>query len=229
MSRLVPDGFLTIRQAAEKLAVAMYSGIPDRLTVKGFKELGIVVADGAANDEAFDEIWVAVDGGKIQTFVVGRGRVEALKLSDRMSKSIPGLRHPRGADFSLLRPRNPLRKQFVEWFGPDLSVIAIMFRETEIDRLARTLLRARRRRVASSGASTAGRPQRQVEVKAIIREVVDQGARRPTESMKALTREVNRRVDKLVSDDTVRRALDDLHRETGDRRFERVRRVTRPA
>jgi hypothetical protein len=185
MNRLVPDGFLTIRQAAEKLAVAMYSGISDRSIVKDLRELGIDVADGDANDEAFDEIWVAVDGGKIQTFVVGRGRVEDLKLSARMSKSIPGLRHPRGADFNLLRPRNLLHKQFVEWFGPGLSMIAIMFRETQIDRLARTLLRARRR-ATSLGARQAGRPRRQVEVKAKIREVVDQGAWRPTESIKAL-------------------------------------------
>jgi hypothetical protein len=138
-----------------------------------------------------------------------------------LSKSIPGLRNPRGADFNLLRPRNPLRKQFVEWFGSDLSMIAIVFRETEINRLARTLLRARRRRVAAAAARKTGRPQRRVEVKAKIREVVDQGAWRPTKSIKALTREVNRRVDKPVSDDTVGRALDDLHRETGDRRFER--------
>jgi hypothetical protein len=139
MTRLVPDGFLTIRQAAKKLAVAMYSGIPDRSIVEGFKELGIDVADGAANDEAFDEIWVAVDGGKIQTFVLGPGRVEALKLSAELSKSIPSLRNPRGADFNLLRPSNPLRKQFVVWFGSDLSMIAIVFRETQIDRLARIL------------------------------------------------------------------------------------------
>ena len=72
MSRLVPDGFLTIRQATDKLAVAMYSGIPDRSIVEGFKELGIDVADGAANDEAFDEIWAAVDGGKSRRSCLGQ-------------------------------------------------------------------------------------------------------------------------------------------------------------
>src|SRR5882757_9451772 len=146
MSRLIPDGFLTIRQAAERLVVALYSGVPDRSVVKKVRELGLDVADGAALDHAVSEIWAAVDRRKLNLFLVGARRDAPLKFSAEMSKGIPLLRSPRGADFNFLRPANPLYPQFVEWFGSDLSTVTVVFREQEIEELARVLLRARRRR-----------------------------------------------------------------------------------
>jgi hypothetical protein len=40
MRRLLPEGFLTIRQAAERLAAAMYGGVPDRPEVASLRRLG---------------------------------------------------------------------------------------------------------------------------------------------------------------------------------------------
>ena len=47
MNRIIPDSFVTTRQAAERLALAKYSGVPDRAVVRNLRELGLDVADGA--------------------------------------------------------------------------------------------------------------------------------------------------------------------------------------
>ena len=70
MDRFIPDGFLTAREAAEKLVLAKSGGLPDRAVVHALKEKGIDVADGAAVDDAFAEIWTAVGGTKLQLFVM---------------------------------------------------------------------------------------------------------------------------------------------------------------
>jgi hypothetical protein len=183
------------------------------------------VADGVAIDAAISQLWKAVDRGKLQPFVVGPGRRPRLKLSPEMSTGIPVLRTPRGQDFHFLRPGNRYHKQLVDWFGPDLSRVLVVFREVEVTKLARGLLGARRRRERSGGKKK-GRPSRRAEVEALIRDLIDERRWSPTQLIKTLSSLVNRRAkwDKLVSDDTVARCLDDLHADTGDRRFERVRR-----
>ena len=57
MSRLIPEGFLTLSQAAQLVAMALYGGIPDRDAVRLLKESGDDVADGAALDEAIGAVW----------------------------------------------------------------------------------------------------------------------------------------------------------------------------
>jgi hypothetical protein len=225
LGRLIPDGFLTIRQASDKLANAIYSGVPDSDAVKEFRDKGADAADGTAINDAISKLWQAVDKQKIQPFVVGPTGGVPLKLSPEMSRGIPALR-TRGQDFNFLRPRNLYYKQFVEWFGPDLSTVSVVFREEEVTRLMRDLLRTRRRRTRSVGNNKVGRPRRRCEVQTIIRALVDEGRWSPTESIKALSVQVNRRGKWAdpASDDTVTRALDDLHAATGDRKFDRVRR-----
>jgi hypothetical protein len=226
MGRLIPNGFLTIRQAADRFAVALYSGTADRPTIEQQRKSGFDVADGAAIEDAISKIWTAVDRGKLQAFVIGPGRRSPLKLSARMSAGIPLLRSPKGGDFTFLRPSNPHYSQFVQWFGRDLAKVAVVFQDADVSKAARSLLRARRRRTASAKARSAGRPSRMIELKRIIREIIDKRRWSPTQSLKALTRAANQhaRCMTLVSDETVTRALDNLHSETGDRRFERLRR-----
>jgi len=226
MSRLIPRGYLTIREAADEIASAMYAGEPDRPAVKELREAGIDVADGAAIEGAISKLWAAVDRKKIQAFVVGPTRAEPLKLTSEMSKAIPALRSARGRDLNFLRASNLYHKQFVQWFGLDFSTISVVFRGEDIKSLARSLLRARRRQAASAKGKV-GRPSRRADVEAAIREVIDRGRWCPTQSIKALTREVNRlgKCVKPVSDETVGRVLKQLHEETVDRRFERVQRA----
>jgi hypothetical protein len=214
MSRLIPDGFLTIRQAAELLAVAMYSGVPDRPIIKQLREKsGFDVADGQAIEDAKSEIWVAVDR-TLQTFAVGAKHQTPLKLSAAMSKEIPGFRSSTGGNFGLLRHSNRNHHQFAEWFGRDLT------------KVSRTLLRTRRRKAMSAGTTKVGRPSHKIEVKRIIRGVIHARKWNPTQSIKKLTQKVNSKGTWLhpLSDDTVARRLDELYSETGARRFQRVRR-----
>jgi hypothetical protein len=227
VTSLIPEGFLPIRKAAEKLASALYSGEPDRAIVAQYREREFDVADGDAIDHAISKIWSAVDRDKLHALVFSAARPEAVTLPSNLSRGIPLLRSPRGGNFTFLRPSNENFAEFSRRFGCDLSAVSVIFRETEINRLARALLRARRRKVSTAGTKKRGRPSRQCDVKPIIHEIIAQHKWSPTQSLKALTKEVNRRGKWLddVSDETVDRALSEIHGETGDRRFERVRQV----
>jgi hypothetical protein len=231
LSRLIPEGFLTLSQAAQLVAMALYGGIPDRDAVRLLKESGDDVADGAALDEAIGAVWAAVDRDKLECFAVGPNGKGPLKLSADLSKAIPVLRSPRGGTLSFLRPRNPNFKAFADWFGQDLSNVSVVFRDAAITRLARKQLQARRRKQTTVGEGCKGRPSRQIEVKRTICDVVDRKKWSSTQSIKALTGEVNRLGEWMdpVSDETVQRALESLYMETKDRRLERLtRRVGHP-
>jgi hypothetical protein len=103
---------------------------------------------------------------------------------------------------------------------------ALAFREMEIQKLARRLMRARRIAHKADGQKNPrGRPSRIAIVQPVISDLVAKRKWNPTMGMKALTRDVNRagRWSQHVSQDTVTRALDRLHEQTKDRLFERVR------
>lgn len=228
MSRLIPPNYLTIRQSVDDIAAALFSGVADRLIVARFREDGFDVADGEAIEAAVSRLWIAVDDRKIQPYVFGPKHPLPLKFPAAMSKEIPLLRDARGGDFNFLRQRKPPYRYLAELLGPDLSMASIVFEATEIARLARTLMRARRRKASSVISEKVGRPSMQMEVQALIREIVERRKWVPTQPLKALTNQVNRcsRLIKPISDDTVERALRCLHSKTGDRRFERKPRST---
>ena len=104
---------------------------------------------------------------------------------------------------------------------------ALAFREVEIRKLARRLMRTRRRTSRSHDTQERlGRPSRQSAVSTIIREIIEKKKWSPLSGLKALTQNVNRqaKLEFPVSEDTVARALNSLYEKTQDRRFERVRR-----
>ncbi|MEJ2374397.1 MAG: hypothetical protein P8Y71_02925 [Pseudolabrys sp.] len=229
MTRLVPDGFLTIREAAEKLAVGLYSGEPDRSIVEQHKKSGFDIADGAAVDEAIAELWKAVDKGDLQAFLVGPGNPIPLKLPNRMSQGIPLLRSTRVGDLSFLRPGNPDYAVLVNWFGPDLRQVSVVFAVEDVSKLSRKLLQLRRRRTASATRDNVGRPSRQAEVKSIINDVIQKGRWSYPQSLKALTKTVNDRGKwpNPVSADTVTRALDSLYSQSKSRSAKFLSRMNR--
>lgn len=232
MSRIVPDGFVTISQAIDELVTAVYSGIPDRPIVRELKEKGSDVMDGEAHRCVNETLWDAVDRGSIEAFVVGPRCPTPFRLSAKMTEGIPMLRSARGRDFAFLRPsRGYLYNQLTSWFGSDLSQVLVVFRQRDINRLARTRLRARRRKASTAKNQNVGRPSRQIRIKPLIRQVADKGRWSSKQSQKALTVHVNRLLcdSERVSQATVTRALDDLYAETRDRRFERLpRRMLQP-
>jgi hypothetical protein len=48
LSRLIQQNFVTIRQAADDIAVAMFLGVSDRPIVTGYRQSGFDVVDGQA-------------------------------------------------------------------------------------------------------------------------------------------------------------------------------------
>jgi hypothetical protein len=232
MGSLVREGCLTIREASERIASAIFCAQPDQPNVARLRELGFDVADGQAREEAISKIWAAVDNGKIQAFVVGPRRDGVLKrLTSTVSKGIPLLRSRGGGDLRFFRPSNEGYDEFARWFGPDLSMVSVIFREAEIGRLVRCILQSRRRKLLRDPVEKRGRPSRQIEVESVVCDMVLKRKWCSTQSLKALTLLVNRHGKWLndVSEDTVERVLTKIYKETGDRRFERVRRTRRAA
>jgi hypothetical protein len=229
MTVVLPNGFLTILQAADTLLPAMYGGVLDRPIVKRLRDQGLDVSDGSARDRAIEEIWKAVDAGKLRPLAIGGRPRKIIRLDD--TKSIPTLRSARGRGFAMLRQSNPAYHQLASYFGPLVCSATLAFRETDIRKLAARLLRARRAAQKSDNQKNPrGRPSQIKRAQMVIRDVIAKGRWNVTASMKALAREVNRagKYSPPMSDDTVTRALDLLYEETNDRRFARVRRERRP-
>jgi hypothetical protein len=160
----------------------------------------------------------------------GRPR-RVVRLDPKFTKAVPTLRSPRGRGFTLLRQSNPAYHELATWFGPLLHRATLAFRVTEVQKLARRLMRARRTAQKKDGQKKPrGRPSRILIVQPTISDLVAQRKWASTMGMKALTREVNRagKWSQPVSQDTVTRALDLLYEQTHDRRFERVRNTRRP-
>jgi hypothetical protein len=232
MGNLIPEGFLTLREASERVATAIFSGQPDQPLVTRLRELGLDVADGEARNQAISKIWTAVDTGKLQAFVVGPSHhSEPKRLTSAISKGIPLLRSSKGGDLKFFRPINDGYDEFARWFGPDLSMVSVIFREAEIGRLARSVLQSRRRRLLRNVPEKRGRPSRRSEVESVVRDLVLKRKWISPQSLKTLTLLVNRHGEWInnVSQDTVERVLAKIYAETGDRRFERVRRTRRAA
>lgn len=229
MTDMLPNGFLTILQAADTLLPAMRGGVLDRTIVKRLRDQGLDVSDGAARGLAVEEIWKAVDAGKLRPLAIGGRPRRIIRLQD--TKSIPALRSARGRGFAMLRQSNPAYHQLAPYFGPLVCSATLAFRETDIRKLAARLLRARRTAQKSDAPTKPrGRPSQIKRAQMVIRAVIAKGRWNVTASMKALAREVNRagKYFPPMSDDTVTRALDLLFEETNEGQFERVRRERRP-
>jgi hypothetical protein len=231
MTALLPNGYLTILQAAEVLSVAMYAGVQDLPVVSQLRNEGLDVSDGRALDRAIEELWNGVDGGLVRALAIGGRPRQILRLDSEFTKSVPTLRSPRGRGFASLRQSNPAYHQFASWFGPSLHTAVLAFPETEVQKLARRLMRARRMAQKPDGQKNLrGRPSRTAIVQPVISDLLTRRKWHSTMGMKALTREANRagKWSQPMSQDTVTQALDQLYEQTRDRRFERVRHRRRP-
>jgi hypothetical protein len=231
MNAVLPIGYVTLLEAAEMLLPAMYAGVPDLSIVTSLRQEGIDVKDGSAMDRAIVELWNAVDKDTLRPMAIGGRPRRVVRLDPKLTKAVPTLRSPRGRGFTLLRQSNPAYHELATWFGDLLHSATLAFRVTEVQKLARRLMRARRTAQKKDGQKKPrGRSLLIAIVKPVISDVVARRKWNPTMAMKALTREVNRagKWPKPISQDTVTRALDLLYGQTHDRRFERVRHTRRP-
>jgi hypothetical protein len=152
MTVVLPNGYVTLLEAAETLLPAMYAGVPDLPVVKSLRQKGIDVRDGPAMDQAVGELWKAVDEGGLRPMAIGGRPRRIERLDAAMTKQIPTLRHARGRGFTFLRQSNPAYHQPASCFGSDFPRATLAFRETEVHNLARKLIRTRRATTSSAEA-----------------------------------------------------------------------------
>ena len=157
MTAVIPIGYVTTLQAAEMLLPAIYAGTPDTPMVARLREEGMDVADGPAKDRAITKLWKAVDLGALTPMAVGGRRSDVVKLDPALTK-VPMLRNPRVRGFTFLRPSNPAFHELAAHFGQNFSNVSVVFSESEIQKLARKLIRARRVQLKVSGSKTPGPP-----------------------------------------------------------------------
>jgi hypothetical protein len=134
MSAVLPNGYVTILEAADLLSRALYAGVPDLPVVSRLRKEGLNVRDGQARDRAIAEIWKAADEDRLRAVAIGGRPRRIIRLDPELTKGIPGLRSPRGRGFTSLRQSNPTYQQLASWFGPLLHTAALAFRETEVQK-----------------------------------------------------------------------------------------------
>jgi hypothetical protein len=225
---VVPIGYVGILDAATMLQPAMYAGTPDLPAVTALRQKDINVGNRQALQRAIDELWNGVDSGALRAMAIGGRPRRIVRLDPALTKAVPTLRSPRGRGFTLLRQSNPVYHELASCFGSDLSGIVLAFRETEVRRLAGRLVRARRTILRSNGVKKArGRPPRQQMILPTVRELIESRKWSPLNGIKALTHLLNRKEEwqPPVSEETVTRVLDRLYEETGDRAFQRIRKI----
>jgi hypothetical protein len=176
MTAVLPNGYVTILEAADVLSRALHAGVADLRIVSQLRKEGLNVRDGHARDRAIAEIWKAVDESKLRALAIGGRRRRIVRLDPDLTKSVPGLRSPRGKGFTPLRQSNPTYHQLASWFGPLLHTAVLAFQEMEIQKLARRLMRARRIAQKSDGPKNPrGRPSRMAIVQPVITDLVTKG------------------------------------------------------
>ncbi len=229
---MIPINCLSRQEAIEVIAAAKFAGVPDRGAVIEARQKGVDAADGPANDEAIAELWRAVDQGTLEVIAHGPGD-RWLKMSPEETRQVPVLRAPRGGDFTFLKSGNPFHAIAVSQFGSRLGLVSLMFPKRQVENVARLVRRRRRQSLARGrGKRTATQPSRKDLVLSIVRKVIEEDLWNPTMPLIALTRQVERSNNwgqKVPSEDSVTRALDQIHEETRDRRFQRTRRRPRGA
>jgi len=173
MTTVLPIGYVTVLEAAEMLLPALYAGVPDLPLRKALREEGMDVRDGLA---AIDELWKAVDAGTLRPMAIGGRPRRVVRLDAEFTKQVPTLRSPRGRGFAALRQSNPAYHALASWFGPSPYSVSLAFRETEVRKLARKLMRARR--IAERGEDQQkprGRPSQIAIVQSVISDLVGRG------------------------------------------------------
>jgi hypothetical protein len=204
----------------------MFGGLPDiPRVIERRRQLGIKVGDREARRDAGTKLWEAIDRRDLHLVAFGGRPRKKVALDPDITNSIPQMRNPEVGSLTYLRPSNPHYQDFVAWFGQHLEEVTLAVRELELHRLARKLMRTRRKN-RSTVPTRRGRPSTRNLVRPLIEGLIDAGTWNSTQSVKALTRLVNKQIQRPqpISEDTVARELDQLQHHEHDRRFARLRR-----
>src|SRR5687768_12837388 len=187
MGTIFPPGYISFREAAADLEAALFMGTPERpAVVRVRKKIGFDVGDRKSQQEAVDCLWAAVDRGRVPLVGVGGPRRSILQLPSKITKSIPLMRNPSVCDFSYLRPSHKHHGMLFAWFGVNPAKVQLAVRETDVSKLAKHILRTRRRLNSQGRTSRAGRPSLQIKCQPAVKEIIEGGKWQNTESVKKL-------------------------------------------
>ena len=192
MTKLLPAGLVSLKQAIRSLEEALFSGLPDEpRVIERRKQLNMKVTAREDPRKAGVRLWEAIDRGELCLVAIGGRPRKAVSIDPDITNAIPQLRNPEVARLSYLRPSNRHHQDFVAWFGQHLEEVTFAVRELELRRVVSKTMRARRK-TRSAAPSRRGRPSLEILVRPVIQKLIDAGKWGATQSVKKLTSLVNR-------------------------------------
>jgi hypothetical protein len=229
MAGVVPDGYLSVREALRVLTMIRCAGLEMSAAVIEARAKGAKASYDRAEMEASAQFfWSQVDAKKLAVRAEHPSTGSLLRI-DPSLLNVPFLRKYSVSDLSYLRSTHPLSTLLFQRFGRSFKTVQLLIAEGELQRVAKAVRRTRKRQQAHPGsAKPVGRPSKVTEAKPAIRNIVDGKQWTGAESLKKLTHILSRRPYNLrISEDTAARALDELFEKTRDRRFQRMRKASR--
>ena len=218
----LPRGRITITEAAEIVSGYSRAGTPNPAGVLDVPKGWTHSARRPELTEARVHLREWIASGKLKLRAIGGVHGRDVVIPPLEFTQIPLLKSLAVGDLTGLRPSHPLYPRYQGLFGRDIYRVELGVDERQVHRLARsTVLRLRRR---PQSTSRRGRPSLDSKVDPAIREIVLSRKWTADKTQKELARQLCRKLKESVSQTTVTRRLDAVFENTGDRRFQRIRR-----
>jgi len=231
MARVIPDGYVTLREGIEAVAAVLQIGQPPSPEAERARAMGYPQKfDKAPLQDATHVLWRQIDAASLTVWAEHASSSVPVRIDPGLLTFF-GVRRYRLSDLSYLRPHHQLAKMLFQRFGPSWRTAQLLLNKADVERIVRSQERIRKREQRHPGSGKPiGRPSKIVIAMPVIREVVERNGWNGAEPLKKLTKILWSAPYKLtVSSRTVARALDQLAEDTGDHRFLRLRKAERCA
>jgi hypothetical protein len=235
MSGLAPEGFMSLRDALSALAEILYAHLPPHTAVIKAREAGVQAKFTIDQmEETARLFWQKVDAehaGRawsrpVQIFAGLPASKAPVPVPPDWLEGIPKVRTYVGADLHLLRPLHRLARELARHLGGPIAGVQLLIKREDFERLSRNIRRTRKRKANNPHAGgPPGRPSSRHAIKEAIIKLVEAGKWQDADPLKKLENLVRREID--ASPSSVRRALRELAEETGDLRYQSLRKAAR--
>jgi hypothetical protein len=227
MADLTPSGSLGIDEAIAAFGERMYRNDPESELVQKLRKSGLSIGSAERNADAVEALRRAVVRGNLEVFAWHSGMSAPVRLSDT---ALARLRMLDRRTFFLrtghVRVIELARAGVLGELAKNFSDSRCFFEEHDF----RIWLDRRERRLRSSEEGliarpvALGRPSKTLSIKPLIVEIVEGRLWDRSEPLARMVDLLNRRLPSdRVCADTVAKAMDDLHDETREARYERRR------
>ena len=215
MNGIVPEGYITVKNAAHALAAVRYAGMDAREAVIKVRAAGYDVRFTLEEyEQSATTLWKLIDRTHdrksgmrpVHIWVEQPRTARTIQIEPGKLAAVPFARSYKVGDLSYLRS-GALFLQFSQWFEPPFHHVLLMLKNEDLDYLLRNYRRTVQRK-ASGASKSVGRPSSLEAVQNAILAIAEAGkwsARR--DSAKVLYQLVRRAPHHLdVSESTVQRA-----------------------